>query len=103
MRTVHESKVPPANRRVPTHKKLGRCPRIIDLPTRENKEHAGACGLPSLPWAEFEAAVLEQLRGVLRAPGMVADMVTRAGCALHTPTGQQGEDKVLLISARSWY
>jgi len=33
------------------------------LPNRENQEHAGGSGLPRLPAAEFEAAVLEQLRG----------------------------------------
>jgi len=48
------------------------------LPTRENKEHAGASGLPRLPAAELEAAVLGQLHGFLRAPGMVAEVITRA-------------------------
>ncbi len=35
--------------------------------------------LPLLPTAELEAAVLAQLRGILRVPGMVADVVARAG------------------------
>ncbi|MGH7430050.1 MAG: hypothetical protein ACREJ4_17080 [Candidatus Methylomirabilaceae bacterium] len=48
------------------------------LSARENKEHAGASGLPRLPAAELEAAVLEQLRSILQAPGMVADLVGRA-------------------------
>lgn len=60
-----------------TRKRSGRLYRYY-LPARENKEHAGASGLPRLPAAELEAAVLEQLRGILRAPGMVADVVTRA-------------------------
>lgn len=53
-----------------TRKRSGR-PYRYYLPARENKEHAGASGLPRLPAAELEAAVLEQLRGILRAPGMV--------------------------------
>ncbi|MGH8615459.1 MAG: hypothetical protein ACREYF_26415 [Gammaproteobacteria bacterium] len=57
---------------VVTCKKSGRLYRYY-LPTRENKEHAGASGLPRLPAAELEATVLEQVRGILRAPGMVAD------------------------------
>ncbi|MGH8627877.1 MAG: hypothetical protein ACREYC_22280 [Gammaproteobacteria bacterium] len=34
--------------------------------------------MPRLPAAELEAAVLEQLRGILRAPAVGADVVTRA-------------------------
>jgi site-specific DNA recombinase len=45
---------------------------------RENKEHAGASGLPRLPAAELEAAVLEQLRRVLRAPEMIAGVTEHA-------------------------
>ena len=60
-----------------TRKKSGRLYRYY-LPTRENKEHAGASGLPRLPAAELEAAVLEQLGGIFRAPTMVADVVPRA-------------------------
>jgi site-specific DNA recombinase len=54
-----------------TRKKNGRLYRYY-LPVRENKEHAGASGLPRLPAGEWETAVLEQLRRVLRAPAMVA-------------------------------
>jgi site-specific DNA recombinase len=60
-----------------TRKKSGRLYRYY-LPTRENKEHAGASGLPRLPAAELEGAVLEQLRGILRPPGMVGDVVAKA-------------------------
>jgi site-specific DNA recombinase len=35
---------------------------------RDAKEHAGASGLPRLPAAELESAVLDQLRAILRAP-----------------------------------
>ena len=54
---------------VSTRKKSGLLSRYY-LPTRENKEHAEGLGLPRLPAAELEATVLEQLRGVLRPPGM---------------------------------
>ncbi|MCK9532520.1 MAG: recombinase family protein [Gammaproteobacteria bacterium] len=60
-----------------TRKKSGRIYRYY-LPTRENKEHAGASGLPRLPAAELEAAVLEQMRRVLRAPDMVTGVAERA-------------------------
>ena len=60
-----------------TRKKSGRLYRYY-LPTRENKEHARASGLPRLPAAELEVAVLEQLRGLMRAPGMVSEVVGRA-------------------------
>jgi site-specific DNA recombinase len=60
-----------------TRKKNGRLYRYY-LPVRENKEHAGASGLPRLPAAELEAAVLEQLRRVLRSPAMVAGVTERA-------------------------
>ena len=39
---------------------------------------AGASGLPRLPAAELESAVLEQLRGLLRSPGLIADVVPKA-------------------------
>jgi hypothetical protein len=38
--------------------------------TRENKEHAGASGLPRVPAIQLEANVVEQLRLVLRAPDL---------------------------------
>jgi DNA invertase Pin-like site-specific DNA recombinase len=60
-----------------TRKKNGRIYRYY-LPVRENKEHAGASGLPRLPAAEIEAAVLEQMRRILRAPDMVAGVAERA-------------------------
>ena len=50
-----------------TTKKNGRRYRDC-VPQRENKEHAGAFGLPRLPAAELESAVLDQLRAVLRSP-----------------------------------
>ena len=43
-----------------------------------NKEHAGASGLPRLPAGGLEAAVLEQLRRVLRAPAMIAGVTEHA-------------------------
>jgi len=60
-----------------TRKKNGRLYRYY-LPVRENKEHAGASGLPRLPAGELEAAVLEQLRRVLRSPAMIARVTWRA-------------------------
>lgn len=60
-----------------TTKKDGRRYRYY-IHQRDAKEHAGASGLPRLPAAELESAVLEQLRGILRSPEMVADVVTRA-------------------------
>ncbi|WP_367025932.1 recombinase family protein [Methylococcus sp. ANG] len=60
-----------------TRKKNGRIYRYY-LPTRENKEHAGASGLPRLPAGELEAAWLTQMRRVLRLPPMVAGVAERA-------------------------
>jgi hypothetical protein len=60
-----------------TRKKNGRLYRYY-LPVRENKEHAGASGLPHLPAGELEAVVLEQLRRVLRSPAMVTGVTERA-------------------------
>jgi hypothetical protein len=60
-----------------TRKKNGRLYRYY-LPMRDAKEHAGASGLPRLPAAELEAAVLEQLRGYLRAPALVAEVAEHA-------------------------
>jgi site-specific DNA recombinase len=60
-----------------TRKKNGRLYRYY-LPVRENKEHAGASGLPRLPAGELEAAVIEQLRRVLRAPAMITGVTERA-------------------------
>ena len=48
-----------------TTKKNGRRYRYY-IPQRDAKEHAGASGLPRLPAAELESAVLDQLRAILR-------------------------------------
>jgi len=48
------------------------------LPMREIKEHAGASGLPRMPAAELESAVLEQLRGILRNPNLLDELVPQA-------------------------
>ena len=45
---------------------------------RDTKEQAGASGLPRLPAAELESAVLEQLRGILRAPALLGDLLSQA-------------------------
>jgi hypothetical protein len=50
-----------------TAKQNGRRYRYY-VPQRDIKEHAGASGLPRMPAAELESAVLEQLRGHLRSP-----------------------------------
>ena len=60
-----------------TRKKNGRMYRYY-LPTRENKEFTGASGLPRLPAIELEATVLDQMRRILRAPDMVAQVIERA-------------------------
>lgn len=60
-----------------TTKKNGRRYRYY-IPQRENKEHAGASGLPRLPAAELESAVLDQLRVILRSPGLLSDMLPQA-------------------------
>jgi hypothetical protein len=60
-----------------TTKKNGKRYRYY-VPQRETKEHAGASGLPRLPAAELESAVLEQLRGILRSPTLVTEVLPRA-------------------------
>lgn len=60
-----------------TKKKTGRVYRYY-VSQRDLKEHAGASGLPRLPAAELESAVLEQLRSVLRSPGMIREVVPKA-------------------------
>ena len=47
-------------------------------PQRDAKEHAGASGLPRLPAADLESAVMEQIRAILRAPQMVEEAARRA-------------------------
>src|SRR5690606_26564006 len=48
------------------------------VPQRDAKEHAGASGLPRLPAAELESAVLDQLPAILRAPNLLGDMLPQA-------------------------
>jgi site-specific DNA recombinase len=45
------------------------------LPQRDAKEYAGASGLPRLPAAQLESAVLEQLRAILRAPDLLNEVL----------------------------
>lgn len=47
-------------------------------PQRDAKEHAGASGLPRLPAADLESAVMEQIRAILRSPQMVEEAARRA-------------------------
>jgi hypothetical protein len=60
-----------------TAKQNGRRYRYY-VPQRDLKEHAGASGLPRMPAAELESAVLEQLRGHLRSPDVVKDVLPQA-------------------------
>jgi DNA invertase Pin-like site-specific DNA recombinase len=60
-----------------TTKKNGRRYRYY-IPQRDAKEHAGASGLPRLPAAELESAVLNQLRAILRSPALGAEVLPRA-------------------------
>jgi hypothetical protein len=46
--------------------------------TRANKEGAEAAPVPRLPAGDIEAAVVEQLRTVLRSPEMLADVIGHA-------------------------
>ena len=45
---------------------------------REVKEFAGASGLPRIVAADLESAVLEQLRGLMRAPALLSDAIAQA-------------------------
>ena len=60
-----------------TTKRNGRRYRYY-IPQRDAKEHAGASGLPRLPAAELESAVLDQLRAILRAPDLLGDILPHA-------------------------
>ncbi len=60
-----------------TTKKNGRRYQYY-VPQLDAKEHAGASGLPRLPAAELELAVLDQLRTVLRAPELLREMLPQA-------------------------
>jgi DNA invertase Pin-like site-specific DNA recombinase len=55
-------------------KKNGRSYRYY-IPQRDTKEYAGASGLPRLPAAQLEGAVLNQLRGIMRNPSMIGEIV----------------------------
>ena len=55
----------------------GRCYRYC-IPQRDVKEYAGASGLPRMPAAELESAVLEQLRGLSRSPELLAEVLPHA-------------------------
>ncbi len=60
-----------------TTKKNGRRYRYY-VPQRENKEHAGASGLPRLPAAELESAVMDHLRVLLRSTDLLGEILPRA-------------------------
>lgn len=60
-----------------TTKKNGRRYRYY-IPQRDAKEHAGASGLPRLPAAELESAVLDQLRAILRSPDLIGEVLPQA-------------------------
>ncbi|OED43319.1 recombinase [Chromatiales bacterium (ex Bugula neritina AB1)] len=46
------------------------------LSSRDKKEYAGASGLPRIPAAELESAVIEQLRSLLKAPPLTQQVAT---------------------------
>jgi len=72
-----------------SRKSSGRVYRYY-LHTRENKEFAGASGLPRLPAMELEATVVEQIRRVLRAP----DLKTRVAAKVVASDASADEGKV---------
>lgn len=74
-----------------TRKGAGKLYRYY-IHTRENKEHAGASGLPRLPAIELEANVVQQLRRILRAP----DLKTRVAQLLTATDNQADEAKVCI-------
>ncbi|PSJ17162.1 recombinase family protein [Nitrosomonas supralitoralis] len=78
-----------------TTKKNGRRYRYY-IPQRDAKEHAGASGLPRLPAAELESAVLEQLRTILRSPDLLKEMLP---CALELDPGLD-EAKITVAMTR---
>ena len=57
-----------------TTKRNGRRYRYY-IPQRDAKRYAGASKLPRLPAAELEAAVLDQLRTMMRQPVMISEIV----------------------------
>jgi len=60
-----------------TTKRNGRRYRYY-IPQRDAKEYAGVSGLPRLPAAELESAVLQQLRTMMRQPVMIREIVPQA-------------------------
>ena len=72
-------------------KKGGRCYRYY-IPQRDVKEYAGASGLPRMPAAELESAVLEQLRGFLRSPELLAMLESGQVSSLPEIAAQEGVD-----------
>ena len=48
------------------------------ISTKENKMYAGASGIPRLPAAEIESAVVSQIRGLLKTPPVVKQVVEKA-------------------------
>ena len=75
--TLRQAGVDPFRSPWYTCKKNGRRYRYY-VPQRDAKEHAGGSGLPRLPAAELESAVMEQLRAILRSPTLLADVVPQA-------------------------
>ena len=47
-------------------------------PMRDIKEFGGASGIPSMPAAELEATVLDQMRHVMRTPDLIAQVTEHA-------------------------
>jgi DNA invertase Pin-like site-specific DNA recombinase len=72
-----------------TRKGAGRLYRYY-VHSRDNREFAGASGLPRLPAIDVEAHVVEQMRGVLRAP----DLKTRVAQVMRQRDAQVDEAKV---------
>ena len=60
-----------------TKKKSGRRYRYY-ISTRDTKEYAGASGLPRLPAAELESAVVGQVRKLLQTPPITQQIVVNA-------------------------
>jgi len=60
-----------------TTKRNGRRYRYY-IPQRDAKEYDGASKLPRLPAAELEAALMQQLRGMMRQPVMISETVPQA-------------------------
>lgn len=74
-----------------TRKGAGKLYRYY-IHTRENKEHAGASGLPRFPAIELEANVVAQLRRILCAP----DLKTRVAQFMIARDSQVDEAKVCI-------